>query len=165
MYAIDVYYVLGQLGRGASMVVLDLPLLVLSGIFAGLSVGYAWGLLYFFKDNFRWSLAASWGIAWVVLSVYFTLWQIRFPNPGQALFDLFLVFSAAFPAMIFVDLRLKDYRSNKQLEELRDQTRELLKSHTETKKMLANALALWGLRQEAQQILRNQIKENHGLNN
>lgn len=154
------------------MIVLDLPLILLSIFFFLISWAYGWGLVHFFGDKFRWSLAAVTGIASVISCTYVFVWQVRGIEPLQAVFDLAIVFLAALPGMTYVDYKLKE-KDNKifgagieygkqayleEFQELRIHTREILERQKEIQQTLQEAMSLWGMRREAEEYLKQYQK-------
>ena len=92
---------------------MDWPLALTGLFFFLLSWLYAFGLLHFFRYNFRWSLAATVGIASVVSVTYVMVWQVRGASELQAVWDLAIVFLCALPGMIYVDYQLMEDEEKK----------------------------------------------------
>jgi len=96
------------------MIMMDWPLAITALLFFVISWPYAWGLLRFFGNNFHWDKAAVLGILFVTSGTYTFVWTIRRVlgyelSPvvfEQCVYDLFIVFSAALPGMMFVRYQL-----------------------------------------------------------
>lgn len=71
---------------------------------------YAWGMLHLFGTDFRWSLAAPLGILCVVsISYLFGL------VPFESVLYLAAAFYAAYPGMLYHDLKYRQMLKDKQL--------------------------------------------------
>lgn len=144
------------------MITFDVPLRLLAGVYFVLGFMYAWGLIRFFKNNFRWSLASVWGITWVVIGLYLTVWKVRFPGPEQAVYDMLVVFLASLPGMILVDFWLKNHQRKNHMDEIRQQTREILDRQVQTEEKLREILLLLEMRIEAKKYI--EAFEEHRFN-
>lgn len=95
---------------------MDIPLAFTGIMFLILGYLYGWGLLLFFRNDFRWHRASVVGILSVVCC---TATLVLYPRYGTIAWDitwsLFVVFSAALPGMIYVYQELaKDQQRRKQ---------------------------------------------------
>ena len=95
------------------MIWIDWPLFLTGLFFFLLSWLYAFGLLHFFRYNFRWSLASVVGIASVISVTYVTVWQMRGAGELQAVWDLAIIFLCALPGMTCVDYQLMEDEEKK----------------------------------------------------
>lgn len=88
---------------------IDWPLAITGMLFLILGFLYGWGLLRFFKHNFRWHRASITGILSVISCLAAFVWLPRYGSTiaREIYFSLFVVFSLALPGMIYVDLELQ----------------------------------------------------------
>lgn len=87
---------------------LDWPLAITGILFLILGYLYGWGLLFFFRNDFRWHRASVVGILSVVCVTATLVWYPRYGNLAWDIaWSLFVVFSLALPAMVWVGLELK----------------------------------------------------------
>ena len=101
---------------GGMVIIVDFYLVKLAMIFLFL-LGplYAWGILYFFRDNFSWHWISVGGISTVVTFTALFVWSPRGMTYEQYWYDLVVIFLSALPAMIFVGEVLRRDRKNKAL--------------------------------------------------
>jgi hypothetical protein len=96
---------------------IDWPLAIISVLFLLLGYLYGFGLLYFFRYDFRWSYASVIGILSVV-SCLVTL--VGIPRYGQMALAIywseFVVYSMALPGMLWVDRVLRQDRKEREAE-------------------------------------------------
>jgi len=137
------------------LIIMDWHLALTCALFFVISFAYGWGLLFFFRDKFSWSLASVVGIASVVIMTYILIWQLRgLGNDSiQPVYDLALVFLSALPGMAWVDFELRTDNGQKV------RIRELLKEQKETKEMLREVLFILGMRDEAMEYLKRYRQE------
>ena len=109
------------------MIWLDIPLGITAVLFLVLSSLYGWGLLQFFRYNFRWSYASVIGIMTVVSTTGTLVWYLRYGALAwELIWSLAVVFSAALPGMIWVDrvMRRDRWQQKRELKQLREEIRE-----------------------------------------
>jgi hypothetical protein len=158
------------------MLWLDLPLVATAGFFFAISWLYGWGLLHFFRHNFRWSLAATVGIASVVSCTGIFVWQVRGLGVDtlQPVWDLAIVFLAALPGMIWTDLVMADdrERGKRQLARLEKQVREqdemiaaveriIAKHEAKAQQRIDELVRIFEMREKAREYI-NSFKVNNG---
>jgi hypothetical protein len=137
------------------MITWDTPLLgtvVLFLLFLGPC--YAWGLLYFFRDNFQWHLASMVGISITVSLTGVLVWYVRGWPYEQYVYDLAVVFTAASPWMALVGWILERDRraTRRQLKFARMQAQVMAQ-------YLDKANARIEAQQEERQIMMAEIKQ------
>ena len=90
------------------MIWFDIPLIIVAVLFFILSWLFGWGLLYFFRYDFRWHRASVVGILSVVSCTGTLVWYLRYGSLAwELIWSLFVVFAAALPGMILVDIELQ----------------------------------------------------------
>lgn len=103
--------------------------IILFGLFLILGIGYGAGLKWFFRYNFRWSLASTLGIMIVVCTTALLDWipTYGYDTATAIVVSLFFPFAGALYGMIDFDRTLREDREQDRayIKELERRIREL----------------------------------------
>lgn len=149
------------------MLWVDLPLIVVSALFLVLGFLYGWGLLRWFRDDFRWSYASVMGILSVVSVVGTLVWYPRYGDLAwELVWSLFVPFSTALAGMLWVDRVLRQDRALRDLrlaqleervleqDELLEKVEQIIDRHEQrAQERIDEIIRIFRMEQEAHRLM------------